>query len=70
MTVERGTVVPIKIPALHGGPVFLRKIGRNKRIAVLHMEWLTKYVEENGVYPTEDEIRAWHSSGGNGKHTE
>ena len=40
----------------------LRKIKRNERKAIAHMEWLTKYVEENGVYPTEDEIRAWHEN--------
>jgi len=33
-----------------------------ERRAVAHMEWLTKYVEEHGVYPTEDEIRRQHET--------
>jgi len=59
MQAARGTIVSTKIPASHGGPVFLRKNKRNKRKAIAHMEWLTKYVEENGVYPTGDEIKMW-----------
>ena len=60
MTISRGTIVPIKIPALERGPVFL---SLNERRALVCMECLTKYVEENGMYPTEDEIRMWHSDG-------
>jgi len=35
-----------------------------ERRAIAHMEWLTKYVEENGVYPTEDEIKIWRRGKG------
>jgi len=34
-------------------------MNEKERRAIAHMEWLTKYVEENGVYPMEGEIRMW-----------
>lgn len=38
-------------------------MNEKERTAIAHMEWLTKYVKENGVYLMEDEIR----KGGNMK---